>query len=103
MPCPDCSENHDRATRAEAAEQSLLLFVETFSNLARQLAEIEREAERKRHAENPPPPGAVPVPKKRFLLVPAELIAGLAPPLDDAASLSADQPACASPAFLAAP
>ena len=75
MPCPECAGNHERAIRAEAAEQSLLLFVETFSNLARQLADIEREADRKRHEANPPPRGAAPVPKQRFLLVSAELLA----------------------------
>ena len=79
MPCSECATNHDRANRAEAAEKSLLLFVETFSNLSRQLADIEREADRKRHADNPPPPGAKPAPKRRYLLVPAELIAGLVP------------------------
>lgn len=79
MPCSECAANHDRANRAEAAEKSLLLFVETFSTLSCQLADIEREADRKRHADNPPPPGGVPLPKRRFLLVPAELLAGLVP------------------------
>lgn len=81
MPCAECSTNHERAIRADACERSLLLFMETFSDLARQLADIEREAERKRLENNPPPPGAEPIPKRRFLLVPAELLAGLAPPL----------------------
>ena len=75
MPCPECARNHERAIRADAAEQSLLLFVETFSNLARQLADIEREADRLRHEANPPPAGAAPVKKRRFLLIPAELLA----------------------------
>ena len=79
MPCSECAANHDRANRAEAAEKSLLLFVDTFSTLSRQLANIERDVDRNRHADNPPPPGVAPLPKTRFLLVPAGLLAGLVP------------------------
>ena len=82
MPCADCSTNHERAIRAEAAEQSLLLFYETFSRLSQQLADIEREVERKRLELNPPPSGAEPILKRRFLLVPAELLSGLPLPLE---------------------
>ena len=92
LSCPECSQKHDRASRVEACEKTLLLFMETFSKLARQIADIEHEADRIRHEGNPPPPGAEPIPKKRFLLVPAELIAGLAPPLDDEATPSREKP-----------
>ena len=76
MPCPECAQNSQRAERAEVAEQSLLLFVETFSKLSQQLIQIEAEVDRKRLADNPPPPGAAPVPKRRFLLVPVDMIGG---------------------------
>ena len=76
MPCPECNENYERARRAETVEQSLLLFTDVFSKLARQLWELEAEVDRRRYAENPPPPGAEPIPKRRLVLVPAELVAG---------------------------
>lgn len=77
MPCPECSENHARALRSEAAEKSLLLFMNTFSRLSRQLADIEQEADRRRLEANPPPPGAAPVKRPRFVMVPAETFFGL--------------------------
>ena len=86
MPCSECAANHDRANRAEAAEKSLLLFLETFSDLSRQLADIEREVDRQRHADNPSPAGVSAPAKRRYLLVPAEMIAGLDGPLDSIAS-----------------
>ena len=67
MPCPECDENYQRALRAEATEQTLLLFTETVSKLARQLSDLEAEIERRRRAENPAPPGAQPIRKRRSL------------------------------------
>ena len=95
MPCADCVENHERARRAEAAEQSLILYVETFSNTARKLADIEREVDRRRHALNPPPSGAAPIPKRRFVLVPAELLAEHG--IDHPGSQSTDERAASLP------
>jgi hypothetical protein len=77
VPCPECAEYRQRAEQAAVAEQSLLLFTELFSKLARQLWDIEAEAERRRHFDKPPPPGAAPVPKRRFLLIPADMVAGV--------------------------
>lgn len=72
MPCPECAYNRQRAERAEVAERLLLLFTDTFSLLSRRLADIEAESFRRYHAENPPPPGAEPIRKRRFLLVPVD-------------------------------
>ena len=83
IPCLDCSANHIRAERLAECERTLLLFMETFSKLARQLAQIELEADRQRQKDSPPPPGVGPIPKKRFLLVPAELLVGI----DDVSSI----------------
>ena len=86
MPCPECGQNYQRALRAETAEQSLLLFTETFSRLSRQLWQIEQEADRKRYGENPPPPGAAPIKRARYLLVPVDLLGG-EPATDEGAEL----------------
>ena len=67
MPCPECYENCQRARRAEAAEQTLLLFTETVSKLARQLSDLEAEVDRRRREQNPPPAGAQPIRRQRFL------------------------------------
>lgn len=77
MPCPECNDNYERARRAETLEQSLLLFTDTVSKLSRQLWELEAEVDRRRYAEDPPPPGAEPIRKRRLVLVPAELLARL--------------------------
>jgi hypothetical protein len=87
MPCPECDQYRERAARVEAAERSLLLFTELFSKLARQLWELEAEMDRIRYEDNPPPPGAAPVRKRRFLLVPADLVGGK--PANDSALLDA--------------
>ena len=76
MPCPECHENDERARRAEAVEQSLLQSTEMVSKLARQLWELEAEIDRRRYAQNPPPPGAQPIRKRRLLLIPADLVGG---------------------------
>ena len=76
MPCPECSENRERVLRAEAAEQSLILFTEMFSKLARELWELEATIDRRRYGGSPPPDGAEPVRKRRFLLVRADLVGG---------------------------
>jgi hypothetical protein len=68
VPCPECDQNHQRAARCEAAERSLLLFTETFSELAQQLWDLERAIDRRRYRESPPPEGAAPIRKRRFLL-----------------------------------
>ena len=76
MSCPECEENRQRAQRAAEAESLLLLFTETFSKLARKLWELEGERDRRRYADNPPPPGASPARKRRFLLLRADLLGG---------------------------
>ena len=76
MPCPECVENYERAQRAAKTEELLLLFTETFSNLARALWQLEQEFDRRRYAANPPPQGAEPRRKRRFLLIPADLVGG---------------------------
>jgi hypothetical protein len=50
--------------------------METFSKLARQLSDLGVEAERRRFASKPPPLGAKPVPKRRYILVPRDLVGG---------------------------
>jgi len=74
--CPECAEYRQRAERVEEAEQLLLLFTETFSKLSRALMQIEVERDRKRYTSVPPPEGAQPVPKRRFLLLPVNLVGG---------------------------
>jgi hypothetical protein len=87
MPCPECNQYRQRAARVEAAERSLLLFTELFSKLSRQLWELEADMDRIRYEDDPPPPGAAPVRKRRFLLVPADLVGGK--PANDFALLHA--------------
>jgi hypothetical protein len=74
MPCPECIDNYERARRAEAIERSLLLFTDTFSKLSRDLYQLEAEVDRRRLEEDPPPPGAHPIKKRRLVLVPAEYV-----------------------------
>jgi hypothetical protein len=87
MPCPECNQYRQRAARVEAAERSLLLFTELFSKLAHELWELEADIDRIRYEDDPPPPGAAPVRKRRFLLVPADLVGGK--PANDSALLPA--------------
>jgi hypothetical protein len=87
MPCPECDQYRQRAGRVEAAERSLLLFTELFSKLAHELWELEADIDRIRYEDNPPPLGAAPVRKRRFLLVPADLVGGK--PANDSAVLPA--------------
>jgi hypothetical protein len=70
LPCAVCKQNQKRVERAEEAERLLLLFTKIFSRLSLQLAEIEAEYWRRYYEENPPPPGAEPVKRQRYLLVP---------------------------------
>ena len=76
MPCTECNYNYERARRAETIERSLLLVTDTISPLSRQLYELEAEVDRRRYEENPPPPGAQPIKKRRLVLVPAEFVIG---------------------------
>lgn len=81
MPCPECAKNHERTEKAQSAEKSLLLFLNTVSKLSEQLVDIEREVIRQRRAANPPPAGAELFDRKRYLLVPADSIINVGFPL----------------------
>lgn len=76
MSCPECDEYRQRAVRVEEAEKLLLLFTDAFSRLSKALIDIEAERDRTRYAENPPPEGASPIPKRRYLLMPVKLVGG---------------------------
>jgi len=81
LPCPDCEANHRRASRAEAAERSLLLFAKTLSRLSKQLSDIEQEIRRRRAQQAPPGAELIPRPRYRIALVRSE---------DDDATCAAD-------------
>jgi hypothetical protein len=80
LSCHECDQNRQRVEHCEEAEELLLLFMNTFSELSQKLADIERERLRVHYEKNPPPPGATAMPRRRFLLVPIDTAPDEEPP-----------------------